>query len=138
MEELLQLDLQRIEKEKYQLREGEQHQDFFPLLLQYIGDTQPLRDDLIADVFVELVKWRRAVPQCCIWPRSRSHVIARVNSKNFVRSLYFRRGQDSRGNELNDENIVPFEEASAIPAPYIQPSISLGLPKMLPPAHSSF
>ncbi|MEC0371280.1 DUF2785 domain-containing protein [Paenibacillus chibensis] len=259
----LMLDLQRIEKEKYQLREGEQHQDFLPLLLQYIGDPQPeLRDELIypmfymwikeenrfsdeelrslltvlidenhlfymigsgenpsvftrtfstlpialivqrhrqnpffnpaeieqimqailryykeekdlrgylseggwahsaahgADVFVELVQceessdamrrevliaisgklhngihifsdedderlvnivdtmidkellphqeiadWISGLAQCCNWPRSRSQVVARVNSKNFVRSLYFRRGHDSRGNELID------------------------------------
>ncbi|GKU76607.1 DUF2785 domain-containing protein [Paenibacillus sp. L3-i20] len=258
----LMLDLQRIEKDEYQLREGEQHQDFLPLLLQYIGDAQPeLRDNLIypmfymwikeenrfsgeelrnllsvlidenhlfynigseedqsvftrtfsalpialivqrhrqnpflnqteieqlmqamlryykeekdlrgyqpvggwahsashgADVFVELVQckessvamlhevlvaissmlqngrhifsdeddermvnivdtmidkellphqeiaaWISSLAQCCDLPRSRTQVIARVNSKNFVRSLYFRRGQDSRGNELN-------------------------------------
>ncbi len=256
------MDLQRIEKDKYQLCEGEQHQDFLPLLLQYIGDPQPeLRDNLIypmfymwikeenrfsgeelrslltvltddnhlfynigseddhsvftrtfsalpialimqrhrqnpffnqaeieqlmhamlryykeekdlrgylsvggwahsvshgADVFVELVQceessvamlrevlvaisgmlhngrhifsdedderlvnivdtmiekellphqeiadWISGLAQCCNLPRSRSQVIARVNSKNFLRSLYFRRGQDSRGNELN-------------------------------------
>ncbi|PJO41555.1 DUF2785 domain-containing protein [Lysinibacillus xylanilyticus] len=255
-------DLQRIEKNEYQLGEGEQHQDFLPLLLQYIGDPQPeLRDNLIypmfymwikeenrfseeelrslltvltdenhlfynigsennqsvftrtfsalpialiiqrhrqnpflnqeeieqlmqamlryyneekdlrgylsvggwahgashgADVFVELVQceessvamlrevlvaisgmlhngihifsdedderlvnivdtmidkellphqeiadWISYLAQCCSLPRSRSQVIARVNSKNFLRSLYFRRGQDSRGNELN-------------------------------------
>ncbi|ENQ3106368.1 Protein of unknown function [Bacillus sp. 491mf] len=258
----LMMDLQRIEKDKYQLREGERHQDFLPLLLQYIGDPQPeLRDNLIypmfymwikeenrfsgeelrslltvltdenhlfynigseddqsvftrtfsaltialivqhhrqnpffnqaeieqlmhamlryykeekdlrgylsvggwahsashgADVFVELVQceessvallrevlvaisnmlhngrhifsdedderlvsivdtmmdkellphleiadWISDLAQCCNLPRSRSQVIARVNSKNFLRSLYFRRGQDSRGNELN-------------------------------------
>lgn len=34
-------DLQRIEENAYQLGEGEQHQDFLPLLLQYIGDPQP-------------------------------------------------------------------------------------------------
>ncbi|MBZ4223621.1 DUF2785 domain-containing protein [Bacillus wiedmannii] len=257
----LMLDLQRIEKDEYQLREGEQHQDFLPLLLQYIGDPQPeLRDNLIypmfymwikeenrfsgeelrslltvltdenhlfynigseddqsvftrtfsalpivlivqrhrqnpffnqaeieqlmhamlryykeekdlrgylsvggwahsvshgADVFVELVQceessvamlrevlvaisgmlhngrhifsdedderlvsivdtmidkellphqeiidWISGLAQYCNLPRSRSQVIARVNSKNFLRSLYFRRGQDSRGNEL--------------------------------------
>lgn len=256
------LDLQRIEKDEYQLRGGEHHQDFLPLLLQYIGDPQPeLRDSLIypmfymwikeenrfsedelrkllavltnedhlfyhigseddesvftrtfsalpialivqrhrknpflnqaeieqliyvmlryykeekdlrgylpvegwahsvshgADVFVELVQceesslamlgevlvaisgmlhngrhifsdedderlanivdtmmdqellshqeiadWISDLAQCCDLPRSRSQVIARVNSKNFLRSLYFRRGQDSRGNELN-------------------------------------
>lgn len=255
-------DLQRIEKNEYQLCEGEQHQDFLPLLLQYIGDPQPeLRDNLIypmfymwikeenrfsgeelrnlltvlidenhlfysigseedqsvftrtfsvlpialivhrhrqnpffnqveieqlmhamlryykeekdlrgylsvggwahsvshgADVFVELVQceesneamlrevlvaisdmlhngrhifsdedderlvnivdtmidkellphkeiadWISDLAQCCNLPRSRSQVIARVNSKNFLRSLYFRRGQDSRGNDLN-------------------------------------
>ncbi|GLC89683.1 membrane protein [Lysinibacillus piscis] len=258
----LMLDLQRIEKDAYQLQAGEQHQDFLPLLLQYIGDPQPeLRDNLIypmfymwikeenrfsgeelcslltvltdenhlfynigseedqsvftrtfsalpialivqrhrqnpfftraeieqlmhtmlryykeekdlrgylsiggwahsvshgADVFVELVQceessvamlrevlvaisdkldngihifsdedderlvnivdkmidkallphqeitdWISSLAQCCNLPRSRSQVIARVNSKNFLRSLYFRRGKDSRGNELN-------------------------------------
>ncbi|MFJ7407603.1 MULTISPECIES: DUF2785 domain-containing protein [unclassified Lysinibacillus] len=255
-------DLQRIEENEYQLGEGEQHQDFLPLLLEYIGDSQPeLRDNLIypmfymwikeenrfseeelrslltvltdenhlfynigseedqsvftrtfsalpialiiqrhrqnpflnqeeieqlmqvmlryyneekdlrgylsvggwahsashgADVFVELVQceessvamlrevlvaisdmlhngihifsdedderlvnivdtmidkellphqeiadWISCLAQYCNLPRSRSQVIARVNSKNFLRSLYFRRGQDSRGNELN-------------------------------------
>ena len=255
-------DLQRIEENEYQLGEGEQHQDFLPLLLQYIGDPQPeLRDNLIypmfymwikeenrfseeelrslltvltdenhlfynigseddqsvftrtfsalpialiiqhhrknpflnqeeieqlmqvmlryykeekdlrgylsvggwahsashgADVFVELVQceessvamlrevlvaisgklhngihifsdedderlvnivdtmihkellphqeiadWISCLAQCCNLPRNRSQVIARVNSKNFLRSLYFRRGQDSLGNALN-------------------------------------
>lgn len=255
-------DLQRIEENEYQLGEGEQHQDFLPLLLQYIGDPQPeLRDNLIypmfymwikeenrfseeelrslltvltdenhlfynigseddqsvftrtfsalpialiiqhhrknpflnqeeieqlmqvmlryykeekdlrgylsvggwahsashgADVFVELVQceessvamlrevlvaisgklhngihifsdedderlvnivdtmihkellphqeiadWISCLAQCCNLPRNRNQVIARVNSKNFLRSLYFRRGQDSLGNELN-------------------------------------
>ena len=255
-------DLQRIEENEYQLGEGEQHQDFLPLLLQYIGDPHPeLRDNLIypmfymwikeenrfseeelrslltvltdenhlfynivseddqsvftrtfsalpialiiqhhrknpflnqeeieqlmqvmlryykeekdlrgylsvggwahsashgADVFVELVQceessvamlrevlvaisgklhngihifsdedderlvnivdtmihkellphqeianWISCLAQCCNLPRNRSQVIARVNSKNFLRSLYFRRGQDSLGNELN-------------------------------------
>ncbi|SCX87504.1 DUF2785 domain-containing protein [Lysinibacillus fusiformis] len=254
-------DLQRIEENEYQLGEGEQHQDFLPLLLQYIGDSQPeLRDNLIypmfymwikeenrfseeelrslltvltdenhlfynigskddqsvftrtfsalpialiiqrhrqnpflnqeeieqlmqamlryyneekdlrgylsvggwahsashgADVFVELVQceessiamlhevlvaisgmlhngihifsdedderlvnivdtmidkellphqeiadWISCLAQCCDLPRSRSQVIARVNSKNFLRSLYFRRRQDSQENEL--------------------------------------
>ncbi|MGK4115375.1 DUF2785 domain-containing protein [Lysinibacillus capsici] len=255
-------DLQRIEENEYQLGEGEQHQDFLPLLLQYIGDPHPeLRDNLIypmfyvwikeenrfseeelrslltvltdenhlfynigseddqsvftrtfsalpialiiqhhrknpflnqeeieqlmqvmlryykeekdlrgylsvggwahsashgADVFVELVQceessvamlrevlvaisgklhngihifsdedderlvnivdtmihkellphqeianWISCLAQCCNLPRNRNQVIARVNSKNFLRSLYFRRGQDSLGNVLN-------------------------------------
>jgi len=47
-------DLQRIEKEQYQLREGEQLQDFLLLMLHYIGDPQPeLRDDLICTTFYE-------------------------------------------------------------------------------------
>jgi hypothetical protein len=33
----LMLDLQRLEQEQYQLREGEQLQDFVGRLLQYIG-----------------------------------------------------------------------------------------------------
>lgn len=48
----------------------------------------------------EIGDWISGLAQCCNLPRSRSQVIARVNSKNFLRSLYFRRGQDSRGNEL--------------------------------------
>lgn len=34
-------DLQRIEKEQYQLREGEQHQKFVTQMLHYIGDPDP-------------------------------------------------------------------------------------------------
>lgn len=53
----LMLDLQRIEKDEYQLCEGEQHQDFLPLLLQYIGDPQPeLRDNLIYPMFYMWIK----------------------------------------------------------------------------------
>ncbi|MDF2681826.1 MAG: hypothetical protein K0R47_3016 [Brevibacillus sp.] len=51
------LDLQRIEDEHYQLREGEQLQDFVRLMLQYIGDPQPeLRDDLIYPTFYTWIK----------------------------------------------------------------------------------
>lgn len=47
-------DLQRIKREHYQLREGEQLQDFLTLMLQFIGDPQPeLRDDLIYTTFYE-------------------------------------------------------------------------------------
>ncbi|GGG16611.1 hypothetical protein GCM10010913_43330 [Paenibacillus aceti] len=50
----LMTDLQRIEKEHYQLREGERLQDFLALMLHYIGDPQPeLRDDLICTTFYE-------------------------------------------------------------------------------------
>ncbi|TVX93174.1 DUF2785 domain-containing protein [Paenibacillus agilis] len=48
----LKLDLQRIEKEQYQLREGETIQDFIPLMLKYIGDPDSeLRDNLIYPTF---------------------------------------------------------------------------------------
>ncbi|MDN9012903.1 DUF2785 domain-containing protein [Brevibacillus laterosporus] len=48
----------------------------------------------------EIVDWISALVQCSSWPRSRNQVIARVNIKNFLRSLYFRMGQDSRRNDL--------------------------------------
>lgn len=45
-------DLERIEAENYQLREGEELQDFVTLMLEYIGDPQPeLRDNLIYPTF---------------------------------------------------------------------------------------
>lgn len=50
----LMTELQRIGKEHYQLREGEQLQDFLTWMLQYIGDPQPeLRDNLICTTFYE-------------------------------------------------------------------------------------
>lgn len=53
----LKLDLQRIEEEQYQLREGEEIQDFIALMLQYIGDLQPeLRDELIYPTFYEWIE----------------------------------------------------------------------------------
>ena len=48
----------------------------------------------------EIAEWISGLAECGGWPRSRSQMIARVNSKNFLRCLYFRRGQDSRGNGL--------------------------------------
>ncbi|WP_102275388.1 DUF2785 domain-containing protein [Cytobacillus massiliigabonensis] len=48
-------NLLRIEKEDYQLREGESLQDFVTLMLEYIGDPDPqLRDNLIYSTFY---KW---------------------------------------------------------------------------------
>lgn len=48
------MDLQKIEEEHYQLREGELLQDFVTLMLQYIGDPRPeLRDGLIYSTFYE-------------------------------------------------------------------------------------
>lgn len=48
----------------------------------------------------EITEWISGLAQCVGWPRSRGQVIARVNCKNFLRSLYFRREQDSHGNGL--------------------------------------
>lgn len=48
----------------------------------------------------EIADWISGLVQCGDWMRSRGQMIARVNSKNFLRCLYFRRGQDGRGNGL--------------------------------------
>ncbi|TQR34799.1 DUF2785 domain-containing protein [Brevibacillus brevis] len=48
----------------------------------------------------EIADWISGLTKCVDWPRSYVQTIARVNSKNFLRSLYFRRGQGSRGNVL--------------------------------------
>ncbi|KTD88087.1 DUF2785 domain-containing protein [Paenibacillus etheri] len=37
-----------------------------------------------------IVDWIGSLEQCGGWPRSRGQYVARVNTKNFVRSLYFR------------------------------------------------
>jgi hypothetical protein len=48
----LRTDLHRIETEHYLIREGEQHEDFITLMLEYIGDPDPdLRDGLIYPTF---------------------------------------------------------------------------------------
>ncbi|MFS0921376.1 DUF2785 domain-containing protein [Brevibacillus sp. 179-C 1.1 NHS] len=48
----------------------------------------------------ELTDWINGLARCVELPKSRTQVIARVNSKNFLRSLYLRRARDSRENEL--------------------------------------
>ncbi|MCX7571831.1 DUF2785 domain-containing protein [Tumebacillus sp. DT12] len=48
----------------------------------------------------EIADWISGLAQCADWPRSRVQVIARVNSKNLLRSLYFRRAQECRANAL--------------------------------------
>jgi len=50
----------------------------------------------------EILDWIRGLAICADWPRSRSQAIARVNSKNFLRSLYFRRDRNGRGEVLTD------------------------------------
>jgi len=49
---------------------------------------------------LEIAEWISGLAKCGDWMRSRVQVISRVNSKNFLRSLYFRRGQNSHGNDL--------------------------------------
>ncbi|AIQ17731.1 hypothetical protein H70357_14480 [Paenibacillus sp. FSL H7-0357] len=52
----LKLDLQRIEEEHYQLRDGEVAGDYISRMLEYIGDPDPeLRDLLIYPTFYEWI-----------------------------------------------------------------------------------
>ncbi|QSF46947.1 DUF2785 domain-containing protein [Paenibacillus tianjinensis] len=54
------VDLQRIEAEEYQLRDGEAYTDFIHLMLEYIGDPQPeLRDELIYPTFYQWILKKR-------------------------------------------------------------------------------
>lgn len=54
--EQLKLDLLRIEKNQYELAEGETVSDYIPLMLQYIGDIDSeLRDDLIYNTLCEWI-----------------------------------------------------------------------------------
>lgn len=47
-----------------------------------------------------IIEWFGQLEQCCDWPRSRHMYITRTNTKNFVRSLYFRLRYHHRGTEL--------------------------------------
>ncbi|SMF83956.1 Protein of unknown function [Paenibacillus uliginis N3/975] len=77
--------------------------------IHIFSDEEDERISSIVDIMIdkdllpqqEITDWINDLAQCSVWPRSRIQVIARVNSKNFLRSLYFRRGQGSRGNSLN-------------------------------------
>lgn len=54
--EQLKLDLKRIQKNNFELYEGENINDYISLMLKYIGDTDPeLRDDLIYSSFYEWI-----------------------------------------------------------------------------------
>lgn len=54
--EQLKLDLQRIQKNKYELTGEENVRDYIPLMLKYIGDIDSeLRDDLIYAAFYEWI-----------------------------------------------------------------------------------
>jgi hypothetical protein len=53
--EQLIIDLQRIEKNDYELSSGEQLKDYVKLMLENIGDPLPeLRDDLIYSTFYKM------------------------------------------------------------------------------------
>jgi hypothetical protein len=56
----------------------------------------------------ELTIWISTLAECTYWPKSRQQVIARVNSKNFLRSLYFRRGT-GRYNETFSATLLGVE-----------------------------
>lgn len=62
-------------------------------------------DTIIFNQFLphtSVVKWISQLEECCSWPRSRSQYITRVNTKNFLRSLYFRLIHNNRGIEYID------------------------------------
>lgn len=74
--------------------------------IQIFSDEEDERIASIVDTMIEksllpqqeIADWIRGLTDCVDWPRSYVQIIARVNSKNFLRSLYFRAGQDSCGN----------------------------------------
>ncbi|GED59462.1 hypothetical protein BFO01nite_35940 [Brevibacillus formosus] len=65
--------------------------------LASIVDTM-IEKDLLPEQ--ELTDWINGLASCAELPKSRNQTIARVNSKNFLRCLYFRRGRDSQENKL--------------------------------------
>ncbi|MNC56767.1 hypothetical protein D3C75_1063870 [compost metagenome] len=66
------------------------------------GDEEDERMATIVDTMLQhnlltreqIAEWLSSLAACGSQPRSRSHYINRVNCKNFVRSLYFRRGRE--------------------------------------------
>jgi len=71
-------------------------------------DEEDERIASIVDTMIEkrllpqqiIAEWISSLAVCASWPKSRSQVIARVNSKNFLRCLYFRREQDGHENAI--------------------------------------
>lgn len=70
-------------------------------------------DDRIASIVVTIIEhdllspsliihWFGQLEQCCDWPQSRSMYMICTNTKNFLRSLYFRLLHHNRGTELMD------------------------------------
>jgi hypothetical protein len=58
--EQLMIDLQRIEENDYELRSGEDIKDYVKLMLEHIGDPEPvLRDELIYSTFYKWINEKR-------------------------------------------------------------------------------
>ncbi|MNO23529.1 hypothetical protein D3C76_133320 [compost metagenome] len=64
-----------------------------------IVDTMIQRNLLARE---RIAEWIRRLAACGSQPRSNSQYINRINSKNFVRALYFRRRKESFGKELQE------------------------------------
>ncbi|CQR55193.1 hypothetical protein PRIO_2789 [Paenibacillus riograndensis SBR5] len=64
-----------------------------------IVDTMILRNLLARE---RIVEWIGSLAACGSQPRSNSQYINRINSKNFVRALYFRREREHFGKELHE------------------------------------
>ncbi len=54
----------------------------------------------------EIADWISGLTHCADLPQNRGPRIARVNSKNFLRSLYFRRGRKIRRGDVLDAAIL--------------------------------
>lgn len=60
-------------------------------------------DTMISEALLpqqEIADWIHSLSKCTEWPDTRTQRIARVNGKNFVRSLYFRTRVRNDGNNL--------------------------------------
>ncbi|MEK3688023.1 DUF2785 domain-containing protein [Paenibacillus sp. FSL R10-2736] len=60
-------------------------------------------DTMISEALLpqqEIADWIHSLSQCTEWPDTRAQRVARVNGKNFVRSLYFRTRVRNDGNNL--------------------------------------
>lgn len=71
-------------------------------VIQIFSEEEDERIASIVDMMIdknllpqqEITDWISGLAQCGSWPRSRDQMTARVNSKNFLRSLYFRKRRD--------------------------------------------
>ncbi|MNY57252.1 hypothetical protein D3C86_1934310 [compost metagenome] len=70
-----------------------------------IVDTMIVQERLAWDT---IAGWIGHLSECGDWPPGRSQRIAQVNSKSFLRSLYFRRGRQER-NEVFEQALLAAE-----------------------------